>query len=139
MVPVRRLVTGLAGTLASLFVLLAVPAPANAGLPVLARGDITITYTSTAHSVCASGWVDDGVTIVGEWLFEIDGTLVHDTILIGGSSYSEPCYPVSIGLPVGGYVATLSFAAAGTSDFTVVACGVGTWISGQSSATSCGF
>jgi hypothetical protein len=135
----RRPRTFAAVLLVVVVAVLGATSPAHAGLPVLARGNISITYDSNAQYVCPSGHVDDGVTLAGVWLFEIDGAVAHDTRTVVGPAYNLPCYTVWKSLPAGGYVATLSFAAAGTSDFTVVACGVGFWAAGQDTVNSCGF
>ncbi len=119
--------------------LVAASAPAAANLPVVVNTNIGISYTASAFSVCASGRVDDGANIVGEWVFEIDGSrsdgsVIHDTISVGGPTYAMPCYAVPRYIAnSGAFVATLSFVGVGTNgltgvpDVVGVAGGEGSW------------
>lgn len=113
--------------------------PAFAGLPVVANGNIGITYTSTTFTVCAAGSVDDGTGTAGTWELEIDGartdgTDIHQTFITTGETFPLRCFDVPKNSSVAGaFVTTLSFATIGSSspnivpDFTAVAGGEGTW------------
>ncbi len=135
MIVLRTAARVLASLLAGAAVLLAAAPPAAAGLPVLAQVSIDILYTtsSPSFSVCVSGQVDDGTTILGEWVFEIDGarsdgTPIHHTISVSGPTYSRPCEPVAKnGTEYGAFEVSLSFVAAGTSDVTTFATGAALW------------
>jgi hypothetical protein len=140
MIRPRRVVTSAVAALPFTLATVVGAAPsAHAGVPVMAHGQVSITYTATAFSLCPSGSVDDGVNIVGQWVFEVvgarsDGTRFHDIYFGSGGSYSRPCYGIAkYGNGNGAFVTTLSFVGAGTNpetgvpDIVVVAGGEGSW------------
>ena len=116
----------------ALLLVVAAP-PAVAGLPVVARGGVVITWTTTSFRTCASGFVDDGITTAGVWLFEIDGarvdgTPIRNTVIVSGGTFTERCFTVGTTTAAAGtFVANLTFVGAGTSDVTVVGGGVALW------------
>ena len=109
--------------------ILAVPSRANAGLPVVARGSLTVVPGATAVSVCADGFVDDGTTVAGVWTLTVTGTSALPIVRTGSGATFNTCVAYSkAGLPAGGSDSTLTFAAAGTSVVTSIAVGAATWV-----------
>lgn len=107
---------------------LAVPSPAHAGLPVVARGSLTVIPGATAVTVCADGFVDDGTTLAGVWTLTVTGTSALPIVRTGSGATFNTCVAYSkAGLPAGAADSTLTFAAAGTSDVTTIAVGAATW------------
>jgi len=139
----RRFI-GLAGGVATATLALIVLAPpASAGLPVLAKATISITYTSTTFSVCPNGDVDDGDGS-GLWVFEVhggrdDGTTIETKTIVEAPSYSQPCYPIAkYAAARGGFVASLTYVVNATAaqvaeegstagDVIAAAAGEGSW------------
>jgi hypothetical protein len=134
--PVRR-------ALAAVPLVLLAPAPARAGVPVLAFGHLAIRHDATAFQVCADGRVDDGGTVAGKWVLWIyGGRIAHDPAGLAarplsatdtystaedGAAFPLQCEWVAPnGVPEGTFSAQLTFAGAGT-DVTGVWGGVGTW------------
>lgn len=70
--------------------------------------------TTTSATVCASGWVDSGTPIVGEWLFSVIGTTSTFTDLRGGATYAKTCFTVyTDGTPAGATEASLTYVGIG--------------------------
>lgn len=127
----RIMTLALASTTATACAIAAPTKSAHAGLPVIARADVTAEYDSDELTLCATGWVDDGATVVGQWAFTIAGaaefTPIHIGPLLGsGNAYPRTCRTVYRATS-GALTATLTFIAAGDSDLAAAAGVVCAW------------
>lgn len=107
--------------LASAIGVVAAP-PASAGVPVTAHAAIGVTYPNgTTFRVCPNGLVDDGTSVVGEWLFDVegarsDGSVIHVVQTGSGPSFAPGCIDIVTNATAAGtFVATLWYAGVGSA------------------------
>lgn len=118
-------------------VVLTTDLPAHA----LPSAEVSINYTSSAHTVCADGSGPAGT----QWQFSVIGArsatvspLIEAVFPTTTAAIYHQCYTVQkYGSDVGDYVGTL-VSYSGTSDLPSVAVGNGTWLLGSDQHISTG-
>lgn len=117
----RRMLAAVAILLLAVASLVGVAAPANAGTAALADALINITFPNSGEfAVCASGAVEGGTILIGEWNFTIDGARSDTTRIQIRDSGNGPTFNVceyvdTFGTSQGAFTATLSFVGEGAS------------------------
>jgi hypothetical protein len=102
--------------------------PAHAGIPVFGTGDVWVqSRTTTSATLCGKGAVDDPTYVAGVWTFSAVGFRAAGLPIAQvsppyiGASLPQTCLTVNMsGAVVMGFAATVTLAAVGTSDVTVV-------------------
>jgi len=117
----RRITATATALFLSLATLVGVAAPAEAGTAVLADAHLDITFPNpTEFAVCATGAVEGGSILIGEWNFTIDGARSDTTRIQIRDSGSGPTFNMceyidTFGTSQGSFTATLSFIGEGAS------------------------
>lgn len=117
----RRTLAAAASLLLALASLVGMAAPANAGTAALADALINITFPNPSEfAVCATGAIEGGSLVIGEWNFTIDGARSDTTRIQIRDSGVGPTFNVceyidTFGTQQGSFVATLTFVGDGPS------------------------